>query len=135
MLELALDLAEYGQRLSSQFHYRGEPPFEGYQDYIVYLGALLGRDVDAAVAHFRQKAAAGEPGDTACAQVAIKLLVKLGRYPEAIAASLEYLSDGDPALFQMCQTAGDFEQLAALARERDDLLAFTAAMVQTRPVA
>jgi hypothetical protein len=132
MLELALDLAEYGQRLSAQFHYRGEPPFEGYQDYIVYLGALLGRDVDAAVAHFRQKAAVGEPGDTASAQVAIKLLVKLGRYPEAIAASLEYLSDGDPALFQMCQTAGDFEQLAKLARERDDLLAFTAATVQER---
>ena len=129
MLELALDLAEYGQRLSPQFHYRGEPPFEGYQDYIVYLGALLGRDVDAAVAHFRQKAAASDPRDTAPAQAAIGLLVKLGRYPEAIAASLEYLKDGDPALFQMCQTAGDFERLAELASERDDLLAFTAAIV------
>ena len=136
MLELALDLAEYGQRLSPQFHYRGEPPFEGYQDYIVYLGALLGRDVDAAVAHFRQKAAASDPRDTAPAQAAIGLLLKLGRYPEAIAASLEYLSDGDPALFHMCQTAGDFKRLAELARERDDLLAFTAAIVgqASRPV-
>jgi hypothetical protein len=136
MLELALDLAEYGQRLSPQFHYRGEPPFEGYQDYIVYLGALLGRDVDAAVAHFRQKAAASDPRDTAPAQAAIGLLLKLGRYPEAIEASLEYLRDGDPALFQMCQTAGDFARLAELARERDDLLAFTAATVgqASRPV-
>ncbi len=132
MLELALDLAEYGQRLSSQFHYRGEPPFEGYQDYILYFGALLGRDVDAAVAHFRQKAAADDQRDTAPAQAAIGLLIKLGRYPEAIAASLEYLGDADPALFQMCQTAGDFEQLGRLARERDDLLAFTAAVVQSR---
>jgi hypothetical protein len=132
MLEMALDLAAYGQRLSSQFHYRGEPPFEGYQDYILYFGALLGRDVDVAVAHFRQKAAASDPNDTAPAQAAIGLLVKLGRYPEAIAASLEYLSDADPALLQMCQTAGDFEQLGRLARERDDLLAYTAAVVQAR---
>jgi len=139
ILDLALDIAEYGQRLSPQFHYRGEPPFEGYQDYILYLGALLGRDVDAAVAHFRQKAAASDPDDprqAAPAQAAIGLLVRLGRYPEAIAASLEYLSNGDPAVFQMCQTAGDFERLAELARERDDLLAFTAAIVgqASRPV-
>jgi hypothetical protein len=132
MLELALGLAEYGQRLSSQFHYRGESPFEGYQDYILYFGALLGRDVDAAVAHFRAKAAASDPRDTASAQAVIGLLLKLGRYPEAIAASLEYLGDADPALFQMCQAAGDFEQLGRLARERDDLLAFTAAVVQAR---
>ena len=133
MLDLALDLAEYGQKLSQQFHYRGEPPFEGYQDYVMYLGALLGRDVEAGLAHFRQKAAASEVGDTAPAQAAIGLLLKLGRYSEAIQASLEYLGDGDPALFQMCQTAGDFERLAQLARERDDLLAFTAAMVQAPP--
>jgi hypothetical protein len=129
MLDLALDIAEYGQHLSHQFHYRGEPPFEGYQDYIVYLGALLGLDVDTAVAHFQQKATAGDADNTAPAQAAIGLLLKLGRYAEAIAASLEYFKDGDPALFQMCQAAGDFERLAGLARERDDLLAFTAAMI------
>ena len=133
VLDLALDLAEYGQRLSTQFQYRGEPPFEGYQDYILYLGALLGQNVDAAVAHFLQKAAASEPRDGPPAQAAIGLLLKLGRYPEAIAASLEYMGDADPALFQMCQTAGDFEQLGRLARERDDLLAFTAAAVQALP--
>jgi hypothetical protein len=132
VLELALELAEYGKQLSQQFQYRGEPPFEGYQDYIFYLGALLGRDVDAAVAHFGEKAAASDPNDQAPAQAAIGLLVKLGRYSEAIRASLQYLSEGDPALFQMCQNAGDFEQLGKLARERDDLLSFTAAMVQAR---
>ncbi len=92
MLALALDLAEYGQRLSPQFHYRNEPPFEDYVDYILYFKALLGRDIEAAVDHFRQK-------DT---QVLVELFTSLG----------------------------DFERLAGLARERDDLLTFTAAVLQ-----
>ena len=92
MLALALDLAEYGQRLSPQFHYRNEPPFEEYRDYIVYFTARLGGDIDAAIAHFHDKAP----------QVLVELFTKLG----------------------------DFERLAKLARERDDLLAFTAAVLQ-----
>jgi hypothetical protein len=91
-IALALELAEYGERLSGQFHYRGEPPFEGYRDYILYFRALLGREVEAAIAHFRQK-------DT---QVLAELLTRLG----------------------------DFERLAGLARERGDLLTFTAAVLE-----
>jgi hypothetical protein len=85
------------------------------------------------VAHFRRKAAESDPPDGPPAQLIIGLLAKLGRYPEAIAASVEFLTAGDPAVFQMCQDAGDFEQLGKLARERDDVLAFTAAMVQGAP--
>ena len=92
MLALALDLAEYGERLSPQFHYRNEPPFEDYRDYIVYFNARLGGDIDAAIAHFHDKAP----------QVLVELFTK----------------------------RGDFERLARIARERDDLLTFTAAVLQ-----
>ena len=39
-LRMALDLADYGQRLAEMFHFRGDPPFENtYRDHAVYLRA------------------------------------------------------------------------------------------------
>jgi hypothetical protein len=75
MLALARDLAEYGERLSPQFHYRGDPPFEDFEDYSFYFRALLGRDVDAAVAHFEQKPPESAP-------VLMDLLARLGRFDQ-----------------------------------------------------
>src|SRR5579864_3803356 len=60
-LALAIELAEYGKRLSRNFQYRGEPPFEEYEDYAVYFRALMGECADAAVAHFQSKAAHEDP--------------------------------------------------------------------------
>ena len=40
------------------FQYRGTPPFQNvYEDHSVYLRALVGDDVDGAIAHFRKKLA------------------------------------------------------------------------------
>jgi hypothetical protein len=137
---LAAELAEYGKRLSSMFQLRGDPPFEdGCTDYAVYLHALLGEDVDAAIAHFRRKVAESDPEQTRGipAQVLVELLTRLDRYGEAIQVSLEHLSGADPAqltcpsVFQLCQMAGDYEQLRKLARERGDLLRFAAAAIGT----
>lgn len=94
MIALALDLAEYAQRLSPNFHYHNEPPFEDYLDYIFYFRALLGEEIEAAIEHFR-------PKDM---QVLIELFTRLK----------------------------DFERLAILARERGDLLTFTAASLELR---
>ena len=55
-IRLALELCEYGAHLSSQFKMRGEPPFEDiYRDHAIYLRALLGEDLDAAIGHFRPR--------------------------------------------------------------------------------
>jgi hypothetical protein len=134
-LELALELAEYGSRLDPMFHFRGDPPFEDiYRDYAVYLKALLGREMDEAVEHFRRKMVdAGEPG---APEVVIDLLVRLGRMRDAIATSLEQFPDphtnpaGCPTAAQLCQMAGEFEQLRNLARSRGDLLSFAAGVIQ-----
>ncbi|HXB67037.1 MAG TPA: hypothetical protein VNY05_02270 [Candidatus Acidoferrales bacterium] len=139
-LRMALEMAEYGQCLAPMFHFRGDSPFEDpYLDHAVYLRALLGRDVDAAIAHFRQKAtpSAEFPLDTAPAEVLIELLVRLERYAEAIQASVDCLPEASgaplscPSVLQLCQMAGDYEGLRRLAREREDLLGFAAGLIQS----
>jgi hypothetical protein len=115
-LQLALELTEYGRRLAPIFQYRGTPPFEDpYVDYAAYFRALMGEQVEAAIAHFRDKAAKADPDQagTLPAQVLVGLLARLGRYREAADAAHQYLSDADPAELvcpspiQLCQLAGD----------------------------
>jgi hypothetical protein len=139
-LGLALELTEYGKRLGSLFQYRGEPPFENiYVDHGFYLRALLGEDVDEAIAHFQKKVTEGDANETGsiAAQVLVGLLARLGRYREAIEVSLEHLGTYDagqlacPSLLQLCQLAGDYGQLMKLAREQKDLLSFAAGALQT----
>jgi hypothetical protein len=137
-LQLALELCDYGAHLSSKFQYRTDPPFDNfYKDHAVYLGALIGRDIDAAVAHFRNKVGVCDPATTGTgpAQVLVMLLTRLKRYKDAIEVSLEYLSDQNPnqlacrTIPQLCQLAGDYESLRKVARRGGDMLNFTAAAI------
>jgi hypothetical protein len=130
----------------------GNPPFETFADYAAYFRTVLGKDVETGIAHFRRKVAECDPNEygTAPAQVLVGLLSKLERYPEAIALSLEHLKEVDPnqqacpSVLQLCQWAGDFEQLRKIASEQGDVLSFTAGLLQelrlrapqdTKPVA
>jgi hypothetical protein len=125
-LRMTVELAEYGQRLDPMYHFRGDPPFEDtYRDIGVYLRALLGQDVDSSIAHFRAKIAG--PEDTLAAEVLINLLSRLKRYAEAIQVSVEYLPE---AALPLCQLAGDFAALRTIAEQRNDTLAFAAAIIQ-----
>jgi hypothetical protein len=136
-LQLAIELCDYGMHLSSDFHYRTAPPFEDfYKDHAILLRALAGCDMDAAVAHFRTKVAAGDPEPgTGPAQILVMLLTRLKRYREAIEVSLEYLGDQSqdqlacPKIPQLCQLAGDYDALREVARRRRDMLNFTAAAI------
>jgi hypothetical protein len=131
-LGLAVELAAYGQKLSSQFSFRSEPPFEDcYRDHAVYIRALLGEDVDAAIAHFRGKLTDGDPLP---AEGLVALLARLKRYPEAIDVAREHLRDvppaqlSCPAVLQLCQMAGDYQRMTTIAREQGDLLSYVAAL-------
>ena len=139
-LSLAVGLTEYGQRLSSTFQYAGQPPFENlFADHGVYLKALLGEDVEAAVTHFRGKVADSDPNEvgTVPAEVLVGLLARLKRYSEAADVYSQYLGEADPSQLscpsavQLCQLAGDFEKLKQLAIQRKDLLSFAAGLVQS----
>jgi hypothetical protein len=123
---MALEVAEYGQRLDKMYHFRGDPPFEDtYRDVAVYLKALLGEDADAGIAHFRSKITG--PEDALAAEVLIDLLSRLERYAEAIEASIAYLP---AASLQLCQMAGDYATLRDLARRREDVVGFAAGIIQ-----
>jgi hypothetical protein len=135
-LAMAIDLAEYGKKLSSLFHYRGNPPFENaYVDYGVYLQTMLGDTPEPGIAHFRQKLDGSESGELAspAAQALVTLLARLGRYSEAIDVSVQYLRDVDPGYLscpnavQLCEMAGDHERMKVVAKSQDDLLSYAAA--------
>ena len=131
-LRMALELADYGQHLNPMFHFRGDPPFEvTYLDHAFYLRALLGINTGDAIAHFRQKILG--LGDTIHAEALIDLLVRLGRYDDAIQASLEYLPNAGGSctpVLQLCQMAENYSKLQSIARESGDLLGFAAGVIQ-----
>ena len=138
-LRLAVEIAGYASRLGPMFQYSDDPPFERvYEDRGLYLKALLGEDVDRVIQHFEDKAARADPDrdGTQPAEVLVRLLVRLARYDDAIKAFRQYLSDvaaeelSCPSLPQLCQMAGDFDQLKQVAKEQSDPLCYMAGLIQ-----
>jgi len=137
-LKLAGEIAGYASRLGEMFQYSEDPPFErAYDDRRIYLDALVGNDVDRAIRHFDEKAARAVDRDGyRPAEVLVELLIRLERYDDAIHAFRRYLMDAAPAdlscpsLLQLCQMAGDFEQLKQVAKQQSDPLSYMAALIQ-----
>lgn len=136
-LRLALDLTAYGRRLSSQFQYKGDQPFEDiYPSHAFYLGALLGEDVDAAVEYFRERAESLDPREHGGLPVEayVQLLDRLGRYAPAIGALLDFVqvqpdaaTQVVPLLLELSRKSGNFDRLINYCRERGDLLGYATA--------
>ena len=96
-LALAVELTDYGRRLSERHRFEGDPPFEDvYVDHGVYLRALLDIDFESALTHFRSKIASRDDSwydvsSTLPAQVLILLLVRSSRFVEAISVFRDHL--------------------------------------------
>ncbi len=142
-LALAVELTDYGRKLSDRHKYEGEPPFERtYEDHGLYLGALIHRDVDAALAAFRGKlplpppAPEGSFEDSLPAQVFVRLLARLGLLEEAIEVAGAHLRGRPesalicPGLAELCRRAGRPDRLAQLSRDHGDLVNYAAAILQ-----
>ena len=136
-LSLLNELCAYGSRLSANFQSRGEPPFENmFHDYGVHTRVLLGEDVENGIAHFRTKISPDpEYADTLPAQILVRLLARIGRYGDALEVAVAHFRDANPSelmcpsALQLCHLAGDYDRLKALARQKGDLLSYTAAML------
>ncbi len=93
LIDLAIELAEYGLSLHKDFQYRGTIPFEDtYRDTLQFLRALRGTDVEAALQRLETIARAAD--DIRLLDPAawyVYLLDRLGRGEQAIAAWLELL--------------------------------------------
>lgn len=142
LLRLALDLTEYGRRLSSQYQYPGDEPFaDHYLSHGLYFQALLGENVDEALDYFRQKTADIDPAEqgTAAIEIYVDLLARVGRYPEAIEALISLMPDNaqpmglSPSLIELSKSAGQYESLMEYYQGRGDLLGFAAGLVLANP--
>jgi hypothetical protein len=137
-LSMARELCAYGRRLSPRFQYAADPPFEDqYRDYGLYLAALAGDDVEAALDHFRAKAAEADPQEvgTYPAEVLVNLLLRTGRRQEALTTARRYLADVSerpltcPNLLELCERARDYGALAEVARSQDNPVHFMAGLI------
>jgi hypothetical protein len=138
-LARAWELARYACRLPAEVVYPGTPPFTdmGTASRLFY-GAQIGRDVDEAVAFFRDAARDGA-GPLAAETLAL-LLWRIGRPGDALRAVLDRpredappdaaLPPGTlPSVVDLAAAAGDFEPLRAACRARGDEITFAATLV------
>lgn len=143
-LDQAIGLTDYGRNLSGMHRYEGPAPFERvYEDHAVYLRALRGQGVDAAIAHFREKLpAAGADGpslDPTPAMVLVRLLTRLGRLDQAIEIAADHLADIPeselicPSLAQLSARSANARRMARSARDRGDLVAYATAKLLSTP--
>jgi hypothetical protein len=139
-LDKTVELCEYGRRLTQEWQYAGDPPFENtYVDCGTYLKAIAGREVEEAIRHFRGKIVPDDPqgANPYCAQVLVDLLVRLGRHEEAVRAFEELKPDADgppqacPPFVELCRLAGRTDKWAEYARGKGDLVSFAAALAGT----
>ncbi len=135
VLRPALDLTEYGRRLAAPLQLAGDPPFtEMFPSHQLFFAAQLGLQVDEALDYFRQLAERANPEEegTVAAEVYISFLVRLHRFKEALAAHARLIGPTmrtggiAPSLLELARLAGDYDQLSAICRQRDDLLGFAA---------
>ncbi len=145
-IALAVGLTDYGRNLSERHNYGGEPPFENlYEDHAYYLRALLGEEVETAIAHFQAKLPSLDTDvpveermdDPMPAQVFVRLLLRLGRTEQAIDIAATHLAGlpesmlSCPGVAQLCQMAGRLDRLARISREHGDVVNYAAAVLQS----
>jgi hypothetical protein len=141
-IEAAWELACYACRLPRELVYPGEPPFEEMgESSRLFYAALLGREVDHSIGHFRRQAARAraEESGTLPADTLVLLLSRLGRPREALAAALERPAEGQmpstmqasgmlPSLVDLAAAGDAWDDLLAACRERGDEITFAAAV-------
>ena len=136
LLRLALDLTEYGRRLSASYQFPGRAPFhDTYVDHARWFRALLGEDLAAATEYFKAEADnSADDEDTTPIEVYVALLARTGRAGDAIDETARLLppgrrqSDLAPTLQELATTSGDYDRLMAASRRRGDLLGFAAGL-------
>lgn len=137
-LRLALDLTEYGRHLNEQFQYPGDEPFvEQYPAAALFFQALLGQNIDAALAHFRERAEMLDPQyhGTVAIDVYVDLLARVGRPAEAFDAAIRLSPPGggsvlSAGLLDLAHKSGRLPQLLEFCRAREDLLGYAACLAE-----
>lgn len=137
-IRLAIDLTEYGERLSSQYQYDNEEPFADlYPSTRLYLQALLGENIDEAIPFFEKKARECDTYNEGymAVEVYIELLFKIEKHAEAMAALIELMPDASPkigiapSILEISTAMGNFDKFTEFCREQDDVLGFVTGLL------
>lgn len=143
-IAIAKQLADYGAKLDADFKYPGAPPFEEtYLDHGLFYSALLGENVDEAVAHFegKTKSVSSEEYGPVADETLVDLLVRVGRNDEALKVATERLMGNEeamgiaPTTFEIAQDSDQLGKLMDWYKSDDDLLGFAMALLKRQSVA
>ena len=138
-LQKVIEICEYGSKLSPQFQYPGDPPFD--QFYVAhqhFFKVLAGEDTEEHLKYFRDRLEAepDEEDKPYLAIVLVDLLMRLKRSGEAIDAATPYLcrvNDLSPNGFsyaRLCQEAGRYDAWKSACLEAGDSVGYAAAVIQ-----
>mgnify|MGYP003952819053 FL=1 len=140
-LRLALDLTQYGRELHEQFQYEGDEPFKDiYRHHAFYFQALLGENLDEALAHFKDRSDNADTNQwgTVGIETYIDLLARVGKIEEAITVTIERIQPGQrtmglaPSLLELCERSGNYSPLMDACRGSDDVLGFATGLMQAK---
>ncbi len=143
-LRMALDLTIYGRHLHPQFQYPGEEPFlDLYPSSAAFFRALLGQQVEVGIRYFTQKADVVDQTQNGAVaiEVLIDLLARCGRPAEALKAYEKRMPvEGRligiaPNMLELSARVGEYASMQEICRQRQDLLGFTAALLNNAPTA
>lgn len=137
-VRLAIDLTEYGRRLSSQFQYENEEPFADlYPSSQLYLQAVLNENVTESLEFFEKKARecdAYNEGYMAI-ETYIELLSRTGNQAKAIETLIELMPDATPkigiapTILELSVQQSDFDRFTDFCREKNDVLGFVTGLL------
>ncbi len=135
-LQTVIQLSEYGMRLSPQFQFPADPPFDVYYTAHLHFFRILADDRrDEAVAYFheRLRTAAETEDRRLIAYVLVDLLVRIGAKNDAVAVAKEFFADLDESsgfsFAQLCEEAERMDVYRETAQDKGDLVGFTAALL------
>jgi len=138
-LKLAIQLAQYGSKLSTQYQYASNPPFDDfYPSHIQFFRVLQGDGREEGLKFFREKLGedVNDQANQMTAFVLVDLMQRVGRQDEALDLACKYLARSADefglSIAEMCSAAGQYDRLLQMAREQGDVITFTTALL-SRP--
>lgn len=136
-LGLALQLAEYGSRLDPQLQYGGEAPFDDfYAAHVKFFRVLLDQGRTDSLQYFQDRLdhEPDEQDKPFLAYVLVDLLVRSNQLDAAVDLASKYLSNINSetrvSFAELCQKAGRFEIWKRVTQAQNDLLGYTAAVLE-----
>jgi hypothetical protein len=124
-------------RLSPQFQFPADPPFDEYYKAHLHFFRILADDRRSeAIEYFqsRLQAAAEIEDRRLIAYVLVDLLVRIGKKNDAVVVAKEHLADLDESsgfsFAQLCEEGDRMDLYRETAQEKGDLVGFTAALLR-----